>query len=127
MSSISKTVKTSNFAPRDLINFTIRVNKNYSAATALNGYMPGGFLNPFPSEENEMKSSFLKFNFDEGSRLKMPVVNPENGLVKKGLILEIKYPDNDKDIFFRYVTDMNVIPSYFNGEIVGTYIYIIRY
>jgi len=117
MSSTSKLVNTSRFSPRDLINFTIRINKNNSSAEGLGSFIPCGFLNPFPLEETEMKSSFLKFNLDESSRLKMPVVNTE-GLLK-GSNIEIRYPEVDKDVFFRYVTDQNYIPTYFSGEIVN--------
>ena len=70
-------------------------------------------------EHIQIKSSFLKFNFDEGSRLKMPIVNPDGGVVKKGSILEIKYPDNDGDVFFRYSLLNDMIPSYFSGELVS--------
>jgi hypothetical protein len=118
MSSSNKNVNLSHLQPRDLINFTIRVNKNYSAPDGLGSFIPGSFLSPYPSEDLELKSSFLKFNFDEAARLKPPIINPEMGLVKKGTMLEIKYPEADKDIFFRYVTDENFIPTFFSGEIV---------
>lgn len=118
LSSTNKNVSVSYFQPRDLINLTLRINKNYSAPEGLGNFLPGGYLDPYPLEQVQMKSSFLKFNLDESVRLKVPIVNPEGGVVKKGSMLEIKYPDIDKDIFFRYTISSDLIPSYFSGELV---------
>ena len=118
LSSTNKKVSQWQFRPRHLINFTLRVNKSYKACEAIGNFLPGGCLDPYPLETVQMKSSFLKFNFDESSRLKVPSVTPESGLVKKGSILEIKYPENDKDVFFRYSFASDLIPSYFSGEMV---------
>jgi hypothetical protein len=118
MSSSDKNVNISNYLPRDLINFTLRINKNYSSPLGLSSNLPGAYCFAYPLEDYDMKSSFLKFNFDESFRLKMPNVKPEIVAVKKGTLLEIRYPENEKDVFFRYVTDLNLIPSFFTGEIV---------
>lgn len=121
LSSTSKNVVQSNYHPKDLINFTIRVNKSFSSPEGLGTFLPGAFLTPFPQEEVEMKSSFLKFKFDETSRLLPPIISPDIKEVKKGTILEIRYPVTDKDVFFRYTNSTDLIPSYFSGEIVSKF------
>ena len=119
LSSTIKNVTQSNFQPRDLINFTKRINTNHSLPQGLSGLIPGAFLNPYPTEEKEFKQTFLKFNFDEGSRLKMPSIKPESVSCKKGTIIEIKYPDTSvQDVFFRYTLGAEFLPSYFHGEMV---------
>ncbi len=118
LSSTNKIVSQSQFRPRHLINFTLRINKSYKAAEFIGNFLPGASLDPYPQEINQMKSSFLKFNFDESARLQVPSVSPEGEIVKKGSILEIKYPGGDKDVFFRYTFSNDMIPSYFSGELV---------
>ncbi len=109
----------SNFQPRDLINFTKRINTNFSFPNGLTSGLPGAYLDPYPTEQREFKQTFLKFNFDEASRLKMPLIKPESNTCKKGTIIEIKYPDsNVQDVFFRYTIGGDLLPSYFHGEIV---------
>lgn len=109
----------SNFQPRDLINLTLRVNTNYSFPQGVTGLLPGAFLNPYPSHDREFKHTFLKFDFDEANRLKMPMIKPESVAVKKGTIIEIKYPDgNIQDVFFRFTLGGELLPSYFHGEMV---------
>jgi hypothetical protein len=120
LTSSHKNVVQSNFQPRDLINFTLRVNTNYSYPQGVSGVLPGAFFNPYPSQEREFKHTFLKFSFDEANRLKMPLIKPESVAVKKGTIIEIKYPDtNIHDVFFRYSLGEDLIPSYFHGELVN--------
>jgi hypothetical protein len=114
----NKSVLQTNFIPRHLINFTLRLNKSYSSQLGLGNFLPREALGPFPSEHEQMKKSFLKFNFDEGMRLKMPLVSCESGLARKGSLLEIKYPTNDSDVFFRFTTSPELIPTFFSGEIV---------
>ena len=119
MASTKNFVNQYNIQPRDLINFTIRINKNYSSPAESDNFLPVNFLNPYPLPHVEMNLSFLKFNLDEGGRLKIPVVNPAGGVVKKGSQIEIKYPENIEGVFFRYTTSVDLIPAYFSGEKVN--------
>jgi hypothetical protein len=49
----------------------------------------------------------------------MPLIKPESVAVKKGTIIEIKYPDtNVQDVFFKYTIGGEMIPSYFHGDLV---------
>jgi hypothetical protein len=116
--SSNKNVIQTSFIPRHLINFSMRLNKSYSSQPGLGNFLPREALAPFPSEHEQMKASFLKFNFEESVRLKMPILSCESGIARKGSLLEIKYPGNDSDVFFRYTTSSDSIPTFFNGEIV---------
>jgi hypothetical protein len=119
LTSTHKNLIQSNFQPRDLINFTLRVNTNYSFPQGVSGLLPGAFFNPYPTQEREFKHTFLKFNFDDANRLKMPLIKPESVAVKKGTIVDVKYPDtNVQDVFFRYTLGEDLMPSYFDGELV---------
>jgi hypothetical protein len=110
---------TTQFRPRHLINLTLRLNKSYSCQEGMDNLLPNGCLDPFPIEQVQIKSSFLNFNLEENSRLKTPTVKPDGGSVKKGTIMEIKYPDLDPLVFFRYTLSEDFIPTYFSGELVN--------
>lgn len=101
----------------DLINVSLRISKQNSFPTnyPLSFNIPFSFLLPFPDENFEMAQSILKFNLDH--KLEQPVLEPKGGIIKKGTLVKITYPQIDNDVFFKYSLDSNVIPSYFSGTL----------
>jgi len=117
LSSAEKSIKHLEIKPRDLINMTLRINKNYSAPFGDLAELPDNYLSPYPIEEREMRATILKFNMNPSQRLKSPKIKPSENIVAKGTPLEISYPEpNIRDIFFRYCISEDMIPTYFNGE-----------
>jgi hypothetical protein len=111
----------SSLLPRELINFTIRVNSNsyYPLEYKDTEFIPRAFSNPYPLEEKEIKLSFLKFDLDEKKRLKLPVIKPLEDAVKKGTPLQLSYPDKEmQGVFFEYTLSTDLIPSFFSGILV---------
>ena len=47
----------------------------------------------------------------------MPILEPKGGIIKKGTLIKITYPQIDNDVFFKYSLDNNIIPSYFSGNL----------
>jgi hypothetical protein len=120
LSSTSKSVNLSFFPPRDLVNFTLNTNTNFAPPKNFNlgRFLPASYSYPYPLEDKEMKSSILKFNLDDSQRLKNPIVEPVEPIVKKGTIFKISYPDEKvKDVFFKFTLSPDLIPSFFSGEI----------
>ncbi len=97
------------------------MNTNYSFPTqySIQDRLPHVFKFPYPTEEDDMKYSFLKF---EDKKLLPPDFKPNDQIVKKGTILELSYPDeNEQGVFFKFSLDPKLIPSYFSGETVICY------
>jgi len=98
--------------PLDLKNLTMRINTNHKFPSKTD-ILPIAYKNPYPIPENEMFMSFIRFNFDETKRLKQPIVSHEGKNIEKGKLIEFKYPENDKEVFFRYSFSAKIIPTFF--------------
>lgn len=114
---------TDKITPKDLVNLSFRINKQdkYPLNLQTNQSFPAAFLRAFPHEDLEIKNSVLKFDLSEEKRLLPPIVTPREGIVKKGTLLTITYKnDKEKDkheIFFKFSTNPDCIPSFFSGEL----------
>jgi len=99
----------------DLINVSLRINKQSHFPTnyPLNFNIPFSYLLPYPDENYEMTHSILKFNLN--NKLEPPILEPKGGIIKKGTLIKLTYPQIDNDVFFKYSLDNNIIPSYFSG------------
>lgn len=122
MSSTNEKYHINYISPKDLVNFSFRVNKEYSFPPDMRNIssIPFAFLHPYPHEDQEFKSSILKFRLADQKRTQPPNVIPSGGLVKKGTILKITYIDDTEqnhEIFFKYTMHGDAIPSYFSGEL----------
>lgn len=122
LSSSKKSVDVCNIHQKDLVSFTMRINTNYSHPYNYHSdrFLPSHFLFPYPREDKEIVNSILKFNLDNQSRLFPPLIEPEDTIVKKGTVVKLKYPDTSiTDVFFKFTTSHDTIPSFFSGEVVS--------
>lgn len=63
-----------------------------------------------------MACKYLLIDIDK-KRLLKPVVRPEPGLVTKGRILELAYPnEKTKGVFYQYTIGESRFPTFFSGE-----------
>ena len=113
----NSTFTVSEISHTDLINVSLRISKQNSFPTnyPLGFSLPFSFLLPYPDENFEMTQSVLKFNL--AHRLLQPEVEPRGGIIKKGTLVKVTYPQVDNDVFFKYSLDSSVIPSYFSGSL----------
>jgi len=116
-SSSFSSYKYNEISHTDLINVSLRINKQTSFPInyPLNFNIPFSFLLPYPDENFEMNKSILKFNLN--NKLQVPILEPNGGKIQKGTLIKITYPQIDNDIFFKYSLDNNIIPSYFSGNL----------
>jgi len=128
MSSSERKVTSQYFINKDFVNMTSRINTNFHTPDPeyyniqnlpeerIMKPLPWNFLEPYPREDQQMMSSFLKFNLEESSRLKAPVIIPNGGVIKKDTLLRFEYPEKNEGVFFRYTFSKDHLPSFFSGE-----------
>ena len=138
-----KKLKTVSLPPLDFINFTLRLNRQYNPPIDGDFYFSkylfyptddilerklmsdyfqknkNRYLYPYPTEEFEMKNTILRYDLSNSNRLLPPEVSPasDGNSVPKGTQLIFKYPKNIPDVFFKFSSDPNILPSSFSGEL----------